>query len=457
MEWNVKTEPCQEGFLVSRARFPAFVAGWGVGKTMIAIGKGMASSIKYAGNLGLIVRKSFTDLKDSTMSDFTKYTGIKVGTNKDVVLSNGSKIMFRHLDELAGITQNVNLGWFFIEQAEEFDSDTEFELLGGRLRRNGCFRQGFVVANTNGHNWIWRKWKNKGGAEYMCDKPFNPPTGLDGVEYSGFAELFEARTADNAKNLPVDFLASLEIKKDTAPGSYNRFVMNSWDEADVSDRCIPYGDLRAAIGRDLRDYDNNLTVLSCDPAEFGDDKTAIYVLKGLKVVAQKFLAKKEPMETAGHLIAMMREYNADVIALDDLMVGSGIASRLREILKTDEHNPVMTIRVSKSALDPARYHRLRDQLWMHASELFREGYVSIPDDDILIEDLSAFTYSMNSKGQVMVAHKKDVKKLLQRSPDRADALVMGLWAAKKGKARQELATIGAGVDDADYDVLRWGL
>ena len=159
-EWNVTFRPFQEKFMQDNSRFPAFVAAWGTGKTMCGIAKGMALSVKYPNNLGLVVRKSFRDLSDSTINDFQKYTGIKVPSSKDVILSNGSKIMFRHLDELAGITQNVNLGWFYIEQAEEFDSDVEFELLGGRLRRKDCFRQGFVVANTNGHNWLWRKWKN---------------------------------------------------------------------------------------------------------------------------------------------------------------------------------------------------------------------------------------------------------------------------------------------------------
>jgi phage terminase large subunit len=103
MEWNPTLEPFQMEFFTSRARFPAMVAAWGTGKTMVALLKAMEHSIRYPGNLGLIVRKNFTDLKDSTMKDFTRYTGIRVPSSKDVKLANGSQIMFRHMDELSGV------------------------------------------------------------------------------------------------------------------------------------------------------------------------------------------------------------------------------------------------------------------------------------------------------------------------------------------------------------------
>ena len=77
-KWEINPTVFQAEFRRSKARFPAMVAGWGTGKTMMAIAKAMDLSITYPGNLGLVVRKNFTDLKDSTMKDFTRYTHIKV-------------------------------------------------------------------------------------------------------------------------------------------------------------------------------------------------------------------------------------------------------------------------------------------------------------------------------------------------------------------------------------------
>ncbi len=141
MNWDVEWTDFQAKFLYSTARYPNMTSAWGTGKTMTAIAKGVILSGLYPGNKGLILRENMTDLRDSTMSDFRDYTGLKVKTqSKSCTISNGkdyptSEIIFHHVDEMAGVVQNINLGWFFIEQAEELDTDEVFEKLGGRLRR----------------------------------------------------------------------------------------------------------------------------------------------------------------------------------------------------------------------------------------------------------------------------------------------------------------------------------
>ena len=168
----------------------------------------MILSQEVPNNLGLIVRKEFTDLRDSTIKDFETYTGIKVGSDKDVKLPNGSVIMFRHGAEL-DVLKNINLGWFFIEQAEEFQTEDQFEFLRGRLRRSNVpFHTGFIIGNVNGHNWIWKLWKNNLQPEF---------------------ELIESNTFENADNLPKDFIADLNRLKLESPSHYQRFVMNDWE------------------------------------------------------------------------------------------------------------------------------------------------------------------------------------------------------------------------------------
>lgn len=135
--------PSQAGFLRSEARYPAYVGSWATGKSLTGIGKAMALSEEFPGNLGIVFRKEFTDLRDSTIKDFESYTGMKVGASRDVELANGSQIMFRHIEELNNI-QNVNLGWFWIEQAEELETDEQFFTLFGRLRRKDARHCGFV-------------------------------------------------------------------------------------------------------------------------------------------------------------------------------------------------------------------------------------------------------------------------------------------------------------------------
>jgi len=456
MEWNVDLQPYQEEFFYSEARFPAMVTAWATGKTFNLILKAVALSEKYPKNQGLILRKNYTDLKDSTMSDFELYTGLKINQqNKRVVLPNGSIILFHHADELAGVVQNINLGWFGIEQAEEFDSDEVFMKLRGRLRRKNSTRQGMIIANTKGHNWVYRLWKLK--EKTLSEKE------IDGIANdSGFDKdklrkdeyhLIEAKTFDNKKNLTEDFLIDLAKMKAEHPANYNRFVMNSWEDVDVEDRVIPYNSLRNAVKLDIRDYDSNKVVISCDPAEYGNDKTVIYVLKGLKVIDSRQTSKKSLMETAGEIMRLIQKHNAEVVAIDDIGVGAGVRARLVE-LKGESHSAdIMSINSARKG--NGNYYRLREEMWFSASALFKDDRVSIPDDERLIEDLSAYTYSLNSKGQMIMCKKSDVKKNLGRSTDCGDALIMGLWAAEKNKGHKVQPIVYS--NEEEYEPLTYGL
>ncbi len=224
-------EPFQADFTYSQSPFPAYVAGWGTGKTLCLIARSLIYSQMIPNNLGFIIRREFTDLQDSTIRDFENYTGMKVNSKREVKFPNGSVICFRHFEELvqAGAKghknlQNVNLGWAAIEQAEELETDRAFWLLFGRLRRainpSEEFvkwglppRSIFLIANVAGDNWIKRFWKSG-----QIDRP----------ELQGKFKLVEAITSDNAHNLPQEFLDNLEILKHKKPEMYQRYVMNDW-------------------------------------------------------------------------------------------------------------------------------------------------------------------------------------------------------------------------------------
>lgn len=196
----------QGRFVGAEEQFCASVGAIGTGKSTSLICKAMFHSQEDAGNLGVIVRKNFTDLRDSTIKDFEDYTGMRVSENKkECVLPNKSIILFRHGDELP-VLKNLNLGFFGIEQAEEFGDETTWQFLKMRLRRKCKHRNGFIVANTAGHNWIWQIWKKNG-----------PPKNH---------LLVETKTEEHAHILPPDYLENLK----TLPSKlYRRYVENSWD------------------------------------------------------------------------------------------------------------------------------------------------------------------------------------------------------------------------------------
>ena len=60
--------------------------------------------------------------------------------------------------------------------------------------------------------------------------------------------------------------------------------------------------------------------------------------------------------------------------------------------------------------------------------MFSNQAVSMPNDNSLRQQLGHIGYTTASKGRIKIESKADIKKRLSgSSPDRADALVMGLW------------------------------
>jgi len=401
----VKLRPYQDEFIFSQARYPAMVAAWGTGKSMCLIEKCKLACEQYPDNLGVIFRKEYTDLRDSTIKDFETYTGLKVNSSREVRIGS-SLLMFRHLEEMNNI-QNMNLGFFGIEQAEELDSDEMFFKLHGRLRRANIPHFGAVIANTKGHHWIYKLWKAKK---------------IDGYH------LVEAKTWDNQCNLPTVFINDLRKLKETKPKLYNRFVENSWEEEDTADRIISADKIREAEGRVFNySIDAIRRCIGIDVARRGNDKTVMYALENGYILGKLELEKKDTMEVVGHALKFASENkNIDNFSVDELNAGAGVADRLKEIGKN-----VVFVNSAKASTNK-KYRNIRAEVWGYGAEQFEKATVSmIKADDDLKEQLTWANWKdIDSSGVLQVEKKEDIIERYGRSPDNADAYLYGIWGMK---------------------------
>lgn len=410
---HVQLKPFQSEFVYSEAKFPGFVSAWGTGKTMSAILRGMLLSENVPNNVGAIIRRNYTDLESSTMIDFERYTGTKISSKGDVKHSNGSIIMFMPGDDLDKL-KNINLGWFYIEQAEEFENADAFDYLRGRLRlKHVPFLTGFIIANANGHNWIYKRW---------IQNQALPPEQKD-PEYHAV----EATTYDNAENLPESYIQDCEKMKKDSPAHFRRFVMNSHDESDTVDSLVSSVQYDAC--KDLvfhRSYERR--AVSVDVARYGDDDTIIFKWINEAITDVQVFKKQDTMVTAGHVLKAIADHKASICGIDGVGVGAGVVDRVSEMVKTLEIDcSVMDIIGGSASSDPKKWADLNAEMADYAKKKIEDREVVVPDNEILKEDLTFRKYRIMSDKRFTLEKKDDFKKRLKRSPNYGDAFMYGLW------------------------------
>lgn len=426
--WRVEFRPYQSAFYKSEVRYPALGSAWGTGKSLAMILKGHKFSTDYSHNLGVIFRKEYTNLRNSTMKDYVEYTGMTINEGKkSAIYPNGSEILFMHLDEI-GVVQNMNLGWFGIEQADEMPSPDPFNMLRGRLRRAVPKRQGMAIMNaTSEEHWAFQLWKNN---------PESDPS----------FRMWEATSFDNAVNLPADTIEDWRKLEKTDPVMFRRFIMNEWGISDDQFAVIRSEWLGALLGRGLPELPGSdilqpprerRRIVSIDPSLGGDECTIKY-FENCEVKDKLSLFERDTMKIVGNAAAFAGGRTTNFI-VDDIGIGDGVAARLTEM----KFN-VQRFTSTEKALNEKKFSNHRAEGWWYLREQVQNQMIPYPADPEIRRQIVAFRYrpeKLGSNGKIAIELKTDVKKRIGRSPDDGDNYMMGIYGTQfvKPEAKPSLA------------------
>jgi Phage terminase large subunit len=409
-ELKIKLIPQQEEFLLSEKRFPAFCAAIGTGKTYMLLLKAVRYCLTNPNSLGLIVRKQFTDLHDSTLNDFRKYFGVDVDSHKEVLFENGSKLMFRHGAEIE-VLKNINLDFCGIEQAEEFEDDTQFSYLRDRLRgKAGTYQQMFIIANADGHNWIWRKWVNL------------PP--------SDEFHLITATTFDNAINLPKAFMDDQMARQKDEPRHYRRMVLNCFDEDLSDDLVFKTTDITKSSRLNYPIPNFTRYVAGLDVGRYGDDASCLTILcqVGVQRWRQVFMEEKKGWSTvqvAGWAKDTWKLFPFDIIGVDDIGVGGGVT----DLLGDSNRYSVAPFIANEKANGNCPYANKKSQGYFRLEEFISKEYLQILDDMYLHAELSTIKYYYRQDAVKYIVGKEEMKRQGHKSPNKAEALMIAMFYA----------------------------
>lgn len=167
-------------------------------------------------------------------------------------------------------------------------------------------------------------------------------------------------------------------------------------------------------------------VLGVDVARFGKDRTAYVGRQGNHVFLLDTEIKRDTMHVAGSIIKKMNEHQFTAVGVDDTGVGGGVVDRLKE-----QGVNVIPYNFGERATEPDKYANKKAEISWNARRMFEKQEIKIPDDEVLIGDITTMKYKMTSRGTIQIESKEDMKKRGLKSPDIADALFICLDVGKK--------------------------
>ena len=215
------------------------------------------------------------------------------------------------------------------------------------------------------------------------------------------------------------------------------------------DSVIPLSWIEAAV---MRWYENaskpidRLERLGCDIGGSGDgDKTVFAPVHGGRIGELKYVHHEDTEQIATRIKGIARANPSVQVIIDADGMGVGVFDKLNHTEGVDVkpfHAGVKTDKVDKSG--ELTFLNQRSAAWWQLRELLdpMEGStIELPDDDLLVGDLSAPKWiDRQAKGVIQVESKDDIKKRLGRSTDSGDAVMMALWRPRKRrKARMTFA------------------
>lgn len=192
-----------------------------------------------------------------------------------------------------------------------------------------------------------------------------------------------------------------------------------------------------------------------DPAGDGDggDESVWAPRRGKRVLELVAMRGQSPAAHVTHTVdlcrahRMPRELPPIVVVDREGEVGAKVWAQLRghqELHPGDFE--LVGVRSSERCVTGAPVDRVRDALWSNLRDWLRADG-AIPTDTKLAKELHAASWLPRLGGRDKVTPKTELKKMLGRSPDRADAVALAVWEA--GAAITESAANAA--PDTDLD------
>lgn len=224
--------------------------------------------------------------------------------------------------------------------------------------------------------------------------------------------------AEESERVTKEQIQAMADKHGINSNTYRIRVLGLPPVAD-EDTLIPWDWIEDAANREFV-VENEPVILGVDVGAGGDD-SVIAVRQGNQIVSIHKFTFKDTMQLVGRVINMIESTSAKAVFVDTIGIGIGVYNRLCE---QNYRHIVHSADIRRSANNPEKFIRRRDELWWFLREQFENSLIAIPNNRDLIDQLGSIKYNTESSGKIKIEGKKQMKTRGLSSPDEADAVML---------------------------------
>ncbi|MFC8008949.1 PBSX family phage terminase large subunit [Streptomyces cinereoruber] len=347
------------------------------------------------------LQNTIADSVHKLLSDIINENGFTDYEITDKVIRNtitGTEFIFkglRHNSTEIKSTEGIDVAW--VEEAQSI-SEASLKVLIPTVRKPGS-QLIYTFNRLNELDPVYVKYVKQPRARTYVRK-----VNYDVLERAGLFpdELREEMEADKATSL--DLYAHVWLGE----------PLSQADAAVMSRTAV-----LEAMERDIDD--EGAVEVGVDVARMGDDRTVFYKRKGLKLKDKRIYTKLRTTEVCDKL-ELFVEYDKHVLLkVDDTGVGGGVTDEM-----IARGYRVMPINFGAAPADPDKYPNLISEAWFYVASIMET--IKLDLDDELLSELTSRQWKMDTKGRRAIESKADYKKRGNRSPDKADALIMCFYS-----------------------------
>lgn len=174
-----------------------------------------------------------------------------------------------------------------------------------------------------------------------------------------------------------------------------------------------------AAKRQPDDVPGGSVVVGIDPGGGGEDPTGFTARKGGHLFYVENLHEADPDTLAGKLIKRLEELQPKATFVDNIGVGYHLVGKLSAKIPG-----VRGIDFRRTAIEEQRFANKRAESYSNLKEWLKTA--SIPDNELLKIELSAFKYKYRANGQLEIESKDKARERGVKSPNLADAAALSL-------------------------------